>query len=110
MLVLIIKFLSNVNILINIEFDELWECDIETNNLKAILDPLTIKTNIISKDDVEEYERFIEREVNKVIISNSNLNIIKIIFFRHQHILIILIVIIILVIKDIFYIQSRYFI
>lgn len=78
--------------------EELWEWDIDTSNLNAILDPLTINTNIISNDDNDDIDKFIESDVNKVIIKSSSLNIIRMIFFRHQHILVILMVIIIFVI------------
>lgn len=49
--------LSKVNILMWIEFVELWECDKEINNLNPILDPLTIITNIIIKEDIEILRR-----------------------------------------------------
>ena len=84
--------LSNVIILIGFVFNELCVYDIDTNNLKAILDPLTINTNIINKDNIEDVAIYIDIKVNNVIINSSNLNIIKIIFFRHQQILKILII------------------
>lgn len=97
----------------NVEFDELCECDIETNNLNPALDPLTIIVNIISRDERDLWEIDIDIFVNSDIINNSSLRSIGIIFFRHQHILAILVMIIIfiiLLIFRIFYIQSRYFI
>lgn len=92
--------LSYVNILINFELDELCEWDIEISNLIAIEEPLTIIINIINNIDIENIDIFIVIIINKEIINISSLNIIKIIFFRHQHILIILIKIIIFVILD----------
>lgn len=82
------------------EFDELCEWDNETKRLKAILDPLTIITNIIININMDDNERFIHIIINKVIINISNLNIIIIIFFRHQHILINLIINIIFIIMN----------
>lgn len=82
------------------EFDELCECDNETKRLKAILDPLTIITNIIININMDDNERFIHIIINKVIINISNLNIIIMIFFRHQHILINLIINIIFIIMN----------
>lgn len=85
-------------ILINVEFDELCECDIDTNNLRPALDPLTIIVNIINKEDTDLWEIDIDIFVNNDIINNSNLSNIGIIFFRHQHILAILVMIIIFII------------
>lgn len=73
----------------------MWRWEIETNNLNPKLDPLTIIANIISKDEIEDKGNSIIIVVNKDIINISNLNNIKIILFRHQHILNILIIIII---------------
>lgn len=43
----LIEILSNVNILMNIVFEELCECEKDTNILSPIVDPLTIIINII---------------------------------------------------------------
>lgn len=82
--------LSKVNRLINIELDELWEWDIEINNLNPILEPLTIITNIINKEGREIDNKLEDREKYNEISISSRLNSIIIMFFRHQHILIIL--------------------
>lgn len=90
---------------------ELWEWEIDTNKLNPILDPLTIITNIINKE-VDELMLVVNTIIeNNVIIKSSILNNIRIILFRHQHILIILEIIMIFIrlIFRIFYIQSRYF-
>lgn len=94
---MVILFLSKVITLINVEFDELCECDIATNNLSPVLDPVAIIVNIIRRDDSDlcEVDRAIL--VYRDIISNSNLRSIGIIFLRHQHILIILVMIIIFI-------------
>lgn len=44
------------------EFDELWEWDIEINRLRPILEPLTIITNIISKDGNDIVIKFMVKE------------------------------------------------
>lgn len=73
----------------------MWDRDNEISNLKPILDPLAIRTSIIRSDDNEiDVNDKVINEYNEINVS-SNLNNIKIIFFRHQHILIILKVIII---------------
>lgn len=81
-------------------FDELCECDKDTRSLKAILDPLTIIVNIIINISMEDNGIFIDTIINKVIINISSLNIIIMIFFRHQHILINLIISMIFVIMN----------
>lgn len=95
-----------------IEFEELWEWDIAINSLNPNLEPITIITNMNIREDKDINEIEYDREKYNVIKSNSNLNNIIIILFRHQHILIILKMIIIIVkfIFEFFYIQSRYFI
>lgn len=94
-----------------IVFEELWEWDIEINNLSPSLDPLTINTNIIIIEDKDINGIMYDKVKYNVIRNNSKLNNIIIILFRHQHILKILsnIIIIIKFIWRIFYIQSRYF-
>lgn len=77
------------------EFEDLCKWDIDTRRLRPILDPLTIITNIISNDEIDHVDIVSIKEVNNDIISISKLNNIKIIFFRHQHILSILIIIMI---------------
>lgn len=67
--------------------EELWEWDNDTNKLNPILDPLVIKTNIIKEDDMEIIEMDIVKKEYKEINKNSILNNIKMMFFRHQHIL-----------------------
>lgn len=87
--------LSEVNKLIQYELEELCKCEIETNNLRPNLDPLTIIANIINRDEIEDKGITIIIVVNKDIIIISKLNNIRIILFRHQHILNILIIIMI---------------
>lgn len=62
-------------------------------SLRPNLDPLTIITSIINSDEIDKIDIFIIKIMNNDIINNSILNNIKIIFFRHQHILITLIII-----------------
>lgn len=77
--------------------EELWVRDNDTSNLRLILDPLAIKTNIISveNNDVIGIDKVIMK--NNEISNNSNLNNIEIMFFRHQNILRVLKIIIIMV-------------
>lgn len=83
-----------------------------TRSLRPNLDPLTIIANIINKDIIDDDVIIISIIMNRVIIIISNLRSIKMIFFRHQHILIVPIIImniIILILRfstskvDIFY-------
>lgn len=89
---MVILILSKVNLLIYIEDDELWEFDIDTNKLNPILDLLTIVINIgiILKIDIILILIIMIIKIDNT--NNSRLNRIKIIFFRHQHILEILII------------------
>lgn len=80
------------------ELDELCECEIDTRNLNPILDPLTIMANMSNNTIEEELDVVIIILVNRDIISISNLNNIKMIFLRHQHILEVLMIIIIIII------------
>lgn len=89
--------LSNINLLIEFELEELWENDIDTKSLNPNLEPLTIIANIIRREDKDDIDIYIDIIVNSDIINISNLNNIKIIFFRHQHILRNLIIIIIFI-------------
>lgn len=66
----------------------------DTSSLRPKLEPLTIIASIISKDEIEAKDIIIIA-VNKDIINISRLNNIRIILFRHQHILNILIIIMI---------------
>lgn len=53
--------LSKVNKFIKIEFDELWEWEDEINNLNPNLEPLTIITNIISKDERDKLGKWLNK-------------------------------------------------
>lgn len=66
----------------------------DTNRLNPILDPLTIIASIISKKEYEDKDNISIIAVNSDIINISSLNNIRIILFRHQHILSVLIIII----------------
>lgn len=68
----------------------------DTNNLKPNLEPLTIIANITNKDEIDDKEIIVIRIVNKDIINISKLRSIKMILFRHQHILRVLIITIII--------------
>lgn len=65
----------------------------EINSLKPVLDPLIIIANINKREYNDDVDSNMIMSVNIDIISNSSLNNIMIMFFRHQHILIILIII-----------------
>lgn len=64
------------------------------NSLNPILEPLTIIANIIKSDEIDEIDMDDIISINSDIIIISNLNSIKMIFLRHQHILAVLIIII----------------
>lgn len=82
-----IVFLTYISMLIDKEFDELWDRDRDTSNPKPILDPLAIITNIIKRDDKEINEKEEDMKKYNEINNNSSLRSIGIMFFRHQHIL-----------------------